>query len=352
LIQGVDPLLIAEGKRDADNLRALGFVVSCNHGGAGKWHKDLSPWFKGRRVFVFVDNDPAGENHQSVVGAALNGIASEIRVVRFNDLGAGEDVSDLIDRCGDQAKDELIRRLKNAPEWDNPKPSPVPAAVKSPTETAALWPEMDAAAYYGLTGIVVETIAPHSEADPVAILIQFLTAAGNVLGRRCFYQIEGDRHSPNLFSVLVGASAKARKGTSWGRVRSIIEIAEAAWALDKVKGGLSSGEGFIYEVRDKVEKWCPKDEVLQVLDPGVDDKRLLVMEPEFAGALAVMERHGNTLSPLIRKAWDGDKLRAMTKNSPLSATGAHVSIIGHITEEELRARLTRTDAANGSPIAS
>jgi hypothetical protein len=73
----------------------------------------------------------------------------------------------------------------------------------------------------------------------------------------------------------------------------------------------------------------------------------MIIEPEFAGALAVMERHGNTLSPLLRKAWDGDKLSTMTRNSPLTSSGAHVSIIGHITEAELRARLTRTDAANG-----
>jgi hypothetical protein len=37
----------------------------------------------------------------------------------------------------------------------------------------------------------------------------------------------------------------------------------------------------------------------------------------------------------------------MVKNSPLKATGAHISIIGHITKDELRARLTRTDMANG-----
>jgi hypothetical protein len=37
----------------------------------------------------------------------------------------------------------------------------------------------------------------------------------------------------------------------------------------------------------------------------------------------------------------------MTRNSALKATGAHISIIGHITEDELRARITRTDLANG-----
>ena len=33
--------------------------------------------------------------------------------------------------------------------------------------------------------------------------------------------------------------------------------------------------------------------------------------------------------------------------SPLKATGAHISIVAHITEEEARARLTRTEMANG-----
>jgi len=49
----------------------------------------------------------------------------------------------------------------------------------------------------------------------------------------------------------------------------------------------------------------------------------------------------------MRKAWDGGILSTMTRTAPLRATGAHISIIGHITVDELRARLTRTDTANG-----
>jgi hypothetical protein len=79
----------------------------------------------------------------------------------------------------------------------------------------------------------------------------------------------------------------------------------------------------------------------------VTDKRLLVAEPEFANALAVMERPGNTLSPVIRAAWDCLTLSTLTKNSPLKATGAHISIVGHITTAELRVRVNRTDLANG-----
>jgi hypothetical protein len=60
-----------------------------------------------------------------------------------------------------------------------------------------------------------------------------------------------------------------------------------------------------------------------------------------------MERHGNTLSPVIRNAWDGQKLQTLTRAAPIKATGTHISIIAHITETEARVRLTRTKMANG-----
>jgi hypothetical protein len=83
-------------------------------------------------------------------------------------------------------------------------------------------------------------------------------------------------------------------------------------------------------------------------DPGVTDKRLLLYEPEFANVLKQTERQGNTASVVLRQAWDGAKvLRTLTKNSPARATGAHVSLIGHITSEELRRYLTQTETANG-----
>jgi len=60
-----------------------------------------------------------------------------------------------------------------------------------------------------------------------------------------------------------------------------------------------------------------------------------------------MRREGNTLSPVIRGAWDSGNLRSMTKNSEARATSAHISIIGHITRDELRRLLTETESANG-----
>lgn len=83
------------------------------------------------------------------------------------------------------------------------------------------------------------------------------------------------------------------------------------------------------------------------VDAGIKGKRLLVRQSEFFGALQVMRRQGNTLSPVIRDAWDRGDLNTMVKNSPAKATGAHVSVIGNITKEELLRSMLRDDADNG-----
>ncbi|MDQ6805458.1 MAG: hypothetical protein M3065_10950, partial [Actinomycetota bacterium] len=71
-------------------------------------------------------------------------------------------------------------------------------------------------------------------------------------------------------------------------------------------------------------------------DPGISDQRLLVIEPEFASVLRASSREISTLSPTLRCVWDGRPLALMTRTAPARATGAHISIIGHITHSELR----------------
>lgn len=237
-----------------------------------------------------------------------------------------------------------LRRIIDVAEDVMPEP---------PRSPPRPWPTLDPVALYGLPGDVVRAIAPHTEADPVAILAQFMIAAGNTIGRGPHYRVEGDRHGPNLFGVLVGVTAKGRKGTSWGRVRQPMEIADPQWASERIHSGLSSGEGVIWAVRDpimgyeKIGRGASAGREWVEIDPGITDKRLMLIEPEFAGALTVMRREGNIVSRVIRDAWDRGDLATLVKNSPTKATGAHTSIIGHITENELRATLDSVSIANG-----
>ena len=229
------------------------------------------------------------------------------------------------------------------PGWRTRRPSVVASGELHLPVVETCWPAaIDPVAFHGLAGDFVRAVEPHSEADPVALLIQFMVAFGNVIGRRAHFRAESDQHFLNLFCVLVGRTSKGRKGTSWGRVKKVMEQVDAQWAGGRVVTGLSSGEGLIWEVRDPIyqRRSCRRNgqtEEQDVLaDAGVADKRLTVLESEFARTLKVMSRESNTLSAIIRQAWDTGDLRAMTRNSPARATGGHISIIGHVTKEELR----------------
>jgi hypothetical protein len=69
-------------------------------------------------------------------------------------------------------------------------------------------------------------IAPNTEADYAALLLQFLVSFGNAIGRKAYLRIEGTKHYPNLFVVLAGQTAKARKGTAADRIHQLFEIAD------------------------------------------------------------------------------------------------------------------------------
>ncbi|MGO9109107.1 MAG: bifunctional DNA primase/polymerase [Thermoguttaceae bacterium] len=223
-----------------------------------------------------------------------------------------------------------------------------------PLPAQPTWPKLDAAALHGLAGEVVQLFAPQTEADPVAILVSLLVVVGSIVGRRPFFPVEGDKHHANLFAVLVGDSSRGRKGTSLGRTISLVEAVDPAWTKDCMTTGLTSGEGLIYAVRDAVETMEVVKEKGYVVgyesvirDHGVDDKRLLIIESEFAQALRVLKREGNTLSPVIRSAWESGNLKTLAKNSPTKATDGHISILAHITRPELSQYLSDVELFNG-----
>lgn len=204
------------------------------------------------------------------------------------------------------------------------------------------WPAAPAAAaFHGPAGEFVLRTEPHTEADPMALLMQMLVAFGALAGQHAYWPIEASRHHPNEFCVLVGASGKGRKGSSWDHVEAILQHVDPAFAEHGVVSGLSSGEGLISQVADDVDA----DEEGRL--PVSRDKRRLILEAEFAQVMKVLSREGNTLSPVVRNAWDGKTLQTINKNSPLRATGAHIGIVGHITKDELLRYLNATELANG-----
>lgn len=205
-------------------------------------------------------------------------------------------------------------------------------------------PRLTATALQGLPGRVVHELDPYTEADKAAVLTSFLAAAGAMIGNGPHLFAGDVEHPCRLWPLVIGPTAGGMKGTSWATVRRVIERASVMKPL-RVDSGLSSAEGLVEAVVDSQGD----DPDAKDFREGVADKRLLVVEAEFASVLARGKRDGNPLAQTMRDAWDGTRLSTMVrKQNRLIATDHHIVVIGHITAEELRFKLADSDVAGGS----
>ena len=357
-VLAADTVYVLEGERDVLTLEAAGVVATTASGGASQpWLPRYTAALSGKRVIVIPDADEVGRKRGNRIVEALKGNAREVTLI---ELPTGfKDVSEYCEAgFGIDDLRKLIDAAASAPTAATISPAPGPdrdisdkrglISLKSLMSQVQSWPKpLAEEAYHGLAGEIVRTIEPHTEADPAALLVQLLVAFGSAVGRGPYFSVEADRHHANLFCCLVGETSKARKGTSVSHVRRVFRAVDDEWEASRITSGLSSGEGLIWHVRDAIEVYDPKEEEYVVKDPGIEDKRSLVIESEFSRVLKACERQGNTLSDVIRQAWDGDTLRILTRTTAASSKDAHISIVGHITVGELIRLLTDIQAGNG-----
>ena len=200
-------------------------------------------------------------------------------------------------------------------------------------------PVIGGAAFTGLAGQVVDLIDPTTEASRLAMLVQFLIAYGSACGTNPHFMVGADRHVAREYGLIVGRTGTGRKGTSWSPIRKLMTLVDGDWSK-RIRTGLSTGEGLIATVSDVPLKDNP--EVVTVTD-----RRLLVVEPEFSSPLRRARREGNTLAGVVRDAWDTGELGTITRSNAMATSGAHVSVIGHITIPELIRETTSVEASNG-----
>lgn len=133
-----DQILIAEGEKDVDNLRAIGFCATCGlHGGGidkgeglnGKWCDDHARAFDGAAdVVVIADNDAAGEGIARWICKSLKARVKRLRLLRIADScdqlpkhGDFTDWVQLLKGQGVRTKREIRERLGQmidaVPDW-------------------------------------------------------------------------------------------------------------------------------------------------------------------------------------------------------------------------------------------
>jgi hypothetical protein len=170
-------------------------------------------------------------------------------------------------------------------------------------------PRPDPACLYGLVGEVARAGSESTEANPYAIALNFMAYLSAAIGRGTYCYIGNTRHHARLFGLHVGRSGRGRKGDAVSLVHRLdmaIRAADEYIAPQVHTGGLSTREGLALMIHDG---WTQgKTEV----EP-IHDKRLFVVEPEFANVLHQGKREGNTLSSALRDAWDGGSIKPATK---------------------------------------
>ncbi|MDP2416199.1 MAG: hypothetical protein U1D25_00685 [Hydrogenophaga sp.] len=197
---------------------------------------------------------------------------------------------------------------------------------------------------YGLVGDVARTACTaNKEVNPFAAALAFMTVLAAGLGRGCYLSVGDDWHHPRLFALHIGRSGRGRKGTSTKLATRIVRVLEErhpSVAFQIHNGGLSSREGLVMKIHDGY-----KDGKTDV-EP-VHDKRLWILESEFANTLHQTAREGNTLSAALRDAWDGTCIKPAVKTAPVYASHPHINLLGHITPTEMLGMMKAREIGNG-----
>ena len=182
-----------------------------------------------------------------------------------------------------------------------------------------VWPKIDEIAFHGLAGRYVKKIAPYTEADPKGILVHFFLAYGNAIGRKAHFSFSGDAHYAADFATIIDDTGFGRKNMAWKAARWIFCHAATGWVENCIMpGGIGSGEALIVRLSNPSEK------------------RVFMLESEFSRLLRVARRDNSIVSQILRMGWEEDTLYNATKKEVIVASGYRLSLIPHITPEELQ----------------
>ena len=199
-----------------------------------------------------------------------------------------------------------------------------------PSVYVHLRPVLHQDALLGLPAEIAIRCAEATGADVAPCLLTALTMIGNAAGGEPHVLTpDGAEHSGRLFAVVVGETGVSRKGTGVNSVRRVSAAADPRWA-GRITGGLQSPQ-----------------KMIELVDDGGNDTRLMLIEPEFARLLGIMAR--TQFGPELRKAWDGEVLENQPGNPKRNwrASHAHVSLIGEITPAELERYHNRLSQEGG-----
>lgn len=109
VVMAATVVCIAEGEKDAITLNSLGYVATCNVGGAGKWMSAYSERLAGKDVLIFQDNDEPGRKHAIDISASLEGKANSVKIIAVP--APHKDVTEFVEALPEPERPTLLSAL-------------------------------------------------------------------------------------------------------------------------------------------------------------------------------------------------------------------------------------------------
>ncbi|HCG5251515.1 TPA: DUF3987 domain-containing protein [Vibrio parahaemolyticus] len=211
-------------------------------------------------------------------------------------------------------------------------------------------PELRNEGFYGLAGKAALFLCDGFRALPELVTLSLLARIAASINKGNVIVKNGAQSTELRLNALLIMRTGGGKGMGENRAQLLIERSklfaesddESSPLFARVhEGGLSTTEGIVNELRDDYRG--KNGEIVH----GNADKRLCVIEEEFASIFIKCRSNNSNLSSTIRKLFDGANLSPLTKHDKISCTNPHVCIVGHITPKEFLDEISGKDLFNG-----
>lgn len=114
-VLAAERVVIVEGEKDVETVRAMGFTATTSAMGAKSWRPEYAEFLAGKHVVLTPDNDDAGQKYIDEVARSIIGKAASIKVARVPEKY--KDISDW-----NPSREAYALLVENAVEWSDRPP--------------------------------------------------------------------------------------------------------------------------------------------------------------------------------------------------------------------------------------
>ena len=204
-----DTIVVTEGEKDVDNLRAIGFIATTNPcGAAWEWTPDFIEYFRGAsNVVVIADNDSSGREAARRNAKALVGIANSVRIVEnLPDVSEKGDVSDLV--AHGWTREMLLALFEQAPPVEAP---PVENGATLLNDLKAFVRRFVVMGEHALIVVALWTLHTHAIDAAVATIYLNITSPQRQCGKTLLLEVLRPLVARPFFTSRTSAAALIRK---------------------------------------------------------------------------------------------------------------------------------------------